>query len=108
MRVVITTQQVYVWQNDQFTNQYETCEEVWDMIPTDDHLYSTRDRDLCVQRIVRTDRGSKLQVVKTVEGRGPLCRLHGKIFMLSRDARDIRIIEDDGVNFRPIGTIKVR
>ncbi len=101
----VDVEQVFVWKNDELTYQYETIEEVWDFIPTERILYSARDRDLLIQRIANDHRGSKLHMIKTVEGRGPLCRLDGKIFMLTRDARDIKILDEEG--YRCVGTIKV-
>ncbi len=75
---------------------------------TDDLLYSARDRDLVVQKIQKTDRGHKLNTIKVVEGRGPICRVDGKMVILSRNGLDIQILDDDQVQFKRIGNIKVR
>lgn len=74
---------------------------------TDDLLYSVRDRDLVVQKIQKSERGNKLNTVRVVEGRSPMCRVDGKIVILSRDGLDIQILEDDQLQFKRIGTIKV-
>lgn len=74
---------------------------------TDDHLYSVRDRDLVVQVIHKSDRGNKLKMVRVVEGRSPMCRVNGKVVLLSRDGMDINILDDDRALFQRIGTIKV-
>lgn len=75
---------------------------------TDDLLYSARDRDLVVQKIQKSDRGHKLNTIKVVEGRGPICRVDGKMVILSRNGLDIQILDDDQVQFKRIGNIKVR
>lgn len=89
------------------TQLYETCEEVWDMELTDDHLYSLRDRDLVVQVIYKSDRGNRLKMVRVVEGRSPMCRVNNQVILLSRNGMDINILEDDRAQFPLIGTIKV-
>ena len=106
--IAVHIEQVLVWKDDKFQHQYETCEEVWDMDLTDDHLYSVRDRDLVVQKIHKTDHGHKLNTVKVLEGRGPMCRVDGKIAILSRNGMDVHILDDDRAQFKRIGIIKVR
>lgn len=99
--------QVLVWQDDQFVHQYETCEEVWDMDLTDSHLYSIRDRDFVVQKIQKSEKGNKLHTTKVLDGRGPMCRVDGRVAIISRDGFHIKILEDDQLHFKQIGLIKV-
>merc|ERR1712071_20118 len=84
---------VSVWKDNQIVNQHETCEEVWDMILSDEYLYSVRDRDLVIQKFCHQ---SKLTMHITLEGRAPLCRVDGKLCLLTRDGLDIQVLEDKG------------
>lgn len=74
---------------------------------TDDLLYSVRDRDLVVQKIQKSQKGNRLNVIKVVEGHSPMCRVDGKIAILSRNGIDILILHDDQAQFKRIGTIQV-
>lgn len=103
------------------------------MIATDDLLYTIRGSDLVVkykywfgmyivcivhifrftkkvQKIVKSDKGNKLQVVKTLEGRGPLCRIPtaNKLCLLNREGRDIQVVEDNGHDFPLVTYLEVR
>lgn len=84
---------------------YEVGEEVWDTVLTENFIYSIRDRDLVIQKIHRTEKGNRLHVMKTVEGRGPLVCIEGKVIMLGRDGMTINIL--DPASFKRIGTIEV-
>lgn len=95
--------QVIVWKNDEPMHAYDVLEEVWDMFMDDNYLFTIRDRDLVVQRIIRTEKGNRVHVLKTIEGRSPLCRLDDKLFILSRSAFDIYVIDEK--SFRKLGTI---
>ena len=94
---------VSVWKDNQIVNQHETCEEVWDMILSDEYLYSVRDRDLVIQKFCHQ---SKLTMHITLEGRAPLCRVDGKLCLLTRDGLDIQVLEDKG-QFPIVAMLKV-
>ena len=94
-----------MWKDDKVEEMYEVGEEVWDTELTENYLYSIRDRDLVIQKIHRTEKGNRLHVVKTVEGRGPLLCIEGKVLMLGRDGMSVNILEHG--TFKRIGTIEV-
>jgi len=82
--------------------QHETCEEVWDLAVSDDYLYAIRDRDLVIQKF---NQHSKLTSHMTVEGRGPLCQVDGKMCLITRAGFDIQVLEDKG-HFPLVATLK--
>ncbi len=79
--------------------QFETTEEVWDLAVSEKYLYSIRDRDLLIQTHLK-------QVKRTLEGRGPVCRINEKIYMATRDGLGIQIY-DDNDGFALINTLQV-
>jgi len=78
--------------------QFETTEEVWDLAVSEKYLYSIRDRDLLIQTHLK-------QVKRTLEGRGPVCRINEKIYMATRDGLGIQIY-DDNDGFALINTLQ--
>ena len=92
-----------VWKDGEIVAQHETCEEVWDLAVSDDYLYAIRDRDLVIQKF---NQHSKLTSHMTVEGRGPLCQVDGKMCLITRAGFDIQVLEDKG-HFPLVATLKV-
>ena len=91
-----------VWDLDgnKLVKEFENAEETWDMSISDDYLYTIRDRDLLIQTHGK-------QVRKTIEGRGPFCRVNGKIILPTRDGLNIQII-DEANNFTRSKTLEVK
>lgn len=78
---------------------FEICEEIWDMSVSEDRLYTVRDRGLLIQN----NNKATLQVI---DGRGPMCRVAGKICLLTTNGMNIDIYHDKD-NYAFIQTIQV-